>query len=375
MDRPRIAVIVRYGLNPNAWEERHRRGEVADRTPYGYHLAESAFDLEWSTDRIEGATARWWRMTAKRVLGFDFIHVWRNRDAIARADAVWTHTEREHLAVALLKLLRPRRYRAASIAQSVWLWDLWPELSGIRTRFFRLLLRRHAVEVVLSRVNRDDAHRLAPGRTVLRVPFGTHFADAGEPAERAEPRVVVVGNDRHRDWDLMAGAARAMPGVAVDVISLSDEVRALDWAPNVTVRSLRQADLLRTLYRSATVVALPLHENRHASGCTVAIEALSAGVPVVATDAGGIDEYLDGSVHSTLVPRGDLDAFTAAIAVLTREGVREDTSLPRHRGLGEADYIARLVAITHAVIAGRPVDPAVEEFQTMSSADDPEPAR
>ena len=107
MDRPRIAVIVRYGLNPNAWEERHRRGEVADRTPYGYHLAESAFDLEWSTDRIEGATARWWRMTAKRVLGFDFIHVWRNRDAIARADAVWTHTEREHLAVLATMPSRP----------------------------------------------------------------------------------------------------------------------------------------------------------------------------------------------------------------------------------------------------------------------------
>ena len=93
--------------------------------------------------------------------------------------------------------------------------------------------------------------------------------------------------------------------------------------------------------RSDYEIALPLHENRHASGCTVAIEALSAGVPVVATDAGGIDEYLDGSVHSTLVPRGDLDAFTAAIAVLTREGVREDTSLPRHRGLGEADAKAQ----------------------------------
>ncbi|WP_019180980.1 glycosyltransferase [Microbacterium yannicii] len=371
MKQPRVAVIVRYGLNPSSWAVRYDRGEVADRTPYAYHLAEPEVLLEWSDDRPEGPLARWWRMTVKRILGFDFVHVWRNRAVIARADAVWTHTEREHLAVALLKVLNSRAYRAASIAQSVWLWDLWPELSGLRRSFFRRLLQRHAVEIVLSRENRDDARREAPGRSVLRVPFGTHFADAGTDGER-RPRVVVVGNDRHRDWDLMAATAHALPDVDIDVISLASEVHALDWPPNVTVRSLRQAELLRTLYRSSTVVALPLRPNRHASGCTVAIEALSAGVPVVATDVGGIDEYLEGSTAGALVPAGDVDGFTRAIASRARHYIPEDTGLPGMRGLSEHDYITRLVWITRSVLTSTPIPDAVEEFAAMASVDDQE---
>ncbi|HEY6800203.1 MAG TPA: hypothetical protein VI121_06140, partial [Agromyces sp.] len=155
MSQPRIGVIVRRGLNPTDWEARHLRGEVVDRTPYAYHLAGSDFALEWSKDHPEGALGRWWRMTLKRLLGFDLVHVWRNRGVIERADAVWTHTEREHLAVALLKTLQPRRFSAVSIAQSVWLWDRWSEMSGIRRSFFTRLLRKHSVEVLLSRVNRD----------------------------------------------------------------------------------------------------------------------------------------------------------------------------------------------------------------------------
>jgi glycosyltransferase involved in cell wall biosynthesis len=281
------------------------------------------------------------------------------------ADVIWTHTEREHLAVALVKALSPRRYRAVSIAQSVWLWDQWPALSRLRAAFIRRLLTRHAVEVVLSRVNRDASRAAAPGRAVVRVPFGTHPATPAGPdaVAPAPPRVLVVGNDRHRDWALLAEVTALVPEADFDIISLSEDVRARTWPANVELRSTTQAQVLAA-YAESTLVALPLRHNRHASGCTVAIEAISAGIPLVVSDAGGIDEYVAGA-DAALVPVGDAAAFAEAIRErLTRHGAHPAgaPTTARDRGLSERDYVARLALLTQATLSHSPVDAAVEEF-------------
>ncbi|GAA0493083.1 glycosyltransferase [Microbacterium aurantiacum] len=366
-----MAVIVRYGLNATAWRARHERGEVADETPYAYHLAEPDLTLEWSVDRPEGRLAHSWRMFVRRVLGFDFVHVWRNRAIIARSDVVWTHTEREHLAVGALKALFPRRYRALTVAQSVWLWDMWAQMSAPRRALFARLLRAQDVEVVLSRVNRDTSSTALPGRRVVRVPFGTHFASQPDPGDdrpsgQTPARVLVIGNDRHRDWPLMARVARRLPDMDFDIISLSEEARGAHWPTNVAVRSIPQREILEHAYTEATVVALPLRPNLHASGCTVAIEAISAGLPVVATDTGGIDEYLEGS-GAALVPVGDEDAFVSALASASRATARPDHSVASRRGLSGADYVARLALITHALLANEQIPPDVERFEPPAS--------
>lgn len=372
----RVAVIVRFGLNPQRWAERHARGEVVDQTPYAYHLAEQWFAVDWSADHDESSLARWWRMSIRRLLGFDFVHVWRNRRIIRTADAVWTHTEREHLAVALLKMLAPRRYRAVSIAQSVWLWDSWPQMSRARAAFLRLLLRRHAVEVVLSRVNRDASRAAVPGRNVVRVPFGTHFASPAAAAAGAPrstpPRVLVVGNDRHRDWGMLAEVTTLVPEADFDIISLSEDARARQWPHNVEVRSALQAQVLAA-YADSTLVALPLRENTHASGCTVAIEAISAGIPLIVSDAGGIDEYV-ADADADLVPVGDAVAFAEALRrrLSAPAGDRIPPTTAADRGLSERDYIARLALLTQAALARTRIDAAVEAFERVP---DPLPVR
>lgn len=367
----RVAIIVRFGLNPQRWAERHAQGEVVDQTPYAYHLAERWFALDWSSDHEESSVARWWRLSIRRVLGFDFVHVWRNRGIIRTADAVWTHTEREHLAVAMLKALAPRRYRAVSVAQSVWLWDSWPDMSRARAAFLRLLLRRHAVEVVLSRVNRDISRAAVPGRNVVRVPFGTHFASPAPAGAvlRLPPRVLVVGNDRHRDWELLAEVAALVPEADFDIISLSEDARSRQWPGNVEVRSVPQARVLAA-YADSTLVALPLRHNRHASGCTVAIEAISAGIPLIVSDAGGIDEYV-ADAEADLVPVGDAAAFAEAVRRRLRASGSDRTpsTTAAERGLSERDYIERLALLTHAALARTRIDPAVEAFERV-----PDPA-
>lgn len=366
MAKPRIAVILRYGLNPDAWRARHDAGEVVDRAPYGYDRAEQWFDLSWSSDHREGPLARAARSGLRRLLGFDLVHVWRNRRLIRQADAVWTHTEREHLAVAAIKALRPRAYRAVSVAQSVWLWDGWQAAGALRRALYARLLRRHAVELTLSRENRDASRRLAPGRPVLRIPFGTHPASGAGPEHvPADPPVVLtVGNDRHRDWGLLQAVTRRMPDVRFDLVTRAEDVRARDWPANVTVRAATQAELLARAYAEASVVAIPLRPNLHASGCTVAIEAMSARVPIVATGAGGIEEYLAGT-GAAVVGVGDADRFARALRAALATRVRQDGRPEAARGLTDEDYIRRLAAITLALLEGRPVPAAVEAFAPM----------
>lgn len=369
MSRPRVAVILRYGLAPSDWRARHAAGEVRSETPYGYHHAEADVDLLWSDDHDEGDLTRRWRLLLKRALGFDLVHVWRNRSLIRRADIVWTHTEREHLGVALLKALAPRRYRARSIAQSVWLWDSWEGMSALRRRLFTRLLGRHDVEVVLSRVNLTTSRAGAPDRTVIRVPFGSHFATGGRSGGPlpSPPRVLVIGNDRHRDWDAMARVAALVPEAQFDIVSRSDDARVVNWPANAALREMTQAELIESAYRDATVVAIPLRDNQHASGCTVAIEAVSAGVPVVATDVGGIDEYL-ADAPASLVPIGDIDAFADAIR-LHSTSERGDGAIATARGLSESDYVSRLVLLTQCVLEGRAIDARAERFERFPTAE------
>ncbi len=219
--------------------------------------------------------------------------------------------------------------------------------------------------MVLSRVNRDASREEVPGRIVVRVPFGTHFAAPADPgaAASAPPRVLVVGNDRHRDWNLLAEVTARVPEADFDIISLSEEARAQSWPANVALRSTTQSQVLAAYARSS-LVALPLRHNRHASGCTVAIEAISAGIPLVVSDAGGIDEYVAGS-DAALVPVGDAAAFADAIREgLARQGARRTggTTTASERGLSEADYIARMALLTQSALSRSAMDSAVEAF-------------
>jgi 1,4-alpha-glucan branching enzyme len=67
----------------------------------------------------------------------------------------------------------------------------------------------------------------------------------------------------------------------------------------------------------------------------VGVEALGAGLPVVASDAGGVSSWLDDGVTGTLVPRGDAPALASAIDDLLRDDelrVRYGTAAPSNLG-------------------------------------------
>lgn len=112
-----------------------------------------------------------------------------------------------------------------------------------------------------------------------------------------ETRLVIAGDGQIRG-DLGALAARS--GVAERVIFLGD-------VPHREVAGyLRQAD---AFVLNSTYEGLP----------HVVLEAMAAGTPVIATDAGGTGEVVEHEVTGLLVPVGDAAALQAAVERLWRQ--------------------------------------------------------
>lgn len=368
--RRKVFVLLSHDQDLSAWRERHQRSESWDRTPYGYDLAEESLAMTWSTGKPESALSTRVRTSLAGRLGFDVVHVWRNRKAIRRADVVWTHTEREHLALALLVRLHVIRWRP-TIAQSVWLWDSWDQRSPLWRRGVSWLLESHRVETVHSPLNLERSRTRVPGREVRLIPFGSQGIPQGAVETRAiEPvrkgEVIAVGNDMHRDWELLAGVAEQMPETHFTVVSTSKRATARRWPANVTLLSTRSTSELAAAYSAADVAVLPLHENLHASGATTCIEALSVGLPIVASRAGGIECYL--SKESIAVAIGDRRGFADAITSLLPIG-RSGVDARMQSGLRQEDFIARHVIATRTLLSGQDWDPRVSLFEPLDITD------
>lgn len=363
--RPAVVVFTAHAIDPAGWAERYRLGEVIDQMPYGYDQAAPWMEVRWTQSHREGRLARKVRHALLSRLGFDLIHAWRNRRALDDTDVIWAHTEREHLAVAALQLLRRRDRRTPIVAQSVWLWDEWASWSMSRRWLTRRLLRRHAAEFVLSPANRLAAAATVPDREVVFLPFGsapvtTTAGDSSKASADSRTGVVVVGSDVHRDWETLAAAAAMLPQIPFRVASRSARVRQVEWPDNVTLAPTASREELAALYAGATAIVVPLRPNLHASGVTTCIESLGSA-PLIVTDVGGLRDYLPN--EATFVPEGDPRALTLAIsAAANGQLTAPSPESIVDRGLTQRDYVLRFVHITRAMLAGESAPVFVSEF-------------
>ena len=117
-------------------------------------------------------------------------------------------------------------------------------------------------------------------------------------------RLVVVGDGSERPA-LEALVAGLGVGDRVDLLGWDD--RARDLLPTFDVYLL-----------PSRIEALPV----------TVMEAMQAGVPVVATDVGSVREAIDDGETGVVVPVGDVDAIVGALI-----GLRDDPA--RRRAMGE----------------------------------------
>jgi glycosyltransferase involved in cell wall biosynthesis len=295
----KVFVFLGYGFGADSWRERFTKREIPglnEQLPYGYyHAAGNGWNIEYSQDRKENRFVKLARRILVRFLGFDLVHAWRNRKKLEAADFVWTHTEREHLAVLLVFWISKPKHLPKVIAQCVWLFDRWSAFSTLRRRFYSHLLKGADIITTQSPEDLAAAKRLFPDSRCKLVLSGAAVEDLVVPRRAAihrPVRLAALGNDMHRDWETLVQAfGKAEEAFQVKIVSTKFNSKIVDGCPSVSVVKATTEQEIKEIYAWADIVIVPLKFNLHASGITVVFEAIVSGRPVICTDTGGMRAY------------------------------------------------------------------------------------
>lgn len=298
-------------------------------------------------------------------------YAWPAAAAVARAaagaDLLHAHLG-EDIAVVPIALAAARRHRLplvltvhTSVAHTL-------AVSGVRSALLKVLggaseragtRRADAVITLTPRLaGLLTDHGVPAGRVHVvpsGVPDGPFDADPGaDPLDDpARPRVLFLGRlHRQKGVDVLVRAIATLPGARLvlagdgpdraalrrlaERCGIAGRVRFLGFVPRPQVPAL---------LRHADVLALP---SRYEELGTAVLEGLRAGVPVVASDTGGIPSILTDGVDGLLVPPGRPEALAAAL-----HRVLSDAALARR--LAERGR-ERARAYSWGPLAGRVLD-------------------
>jgi len=298
------------------------------------------------------------RMAFRVIAGFDYFHARNNAKRALESDVIWTHTESQFLAMAMIMAMRGKnKPRPKILAQSVWLYDKWASLDPIRKAFYRYLVKYVDILTVHSKSNLEVAKELFPDKPVELVRFGIPHEGMEEPVlrENTPHRVVCIGNDRHRDWRTAVDAFADQPGIELKIFSTKLNPNFAKGAPNVEIRGLKTDTELKQEIAAASIMVVPLIPNLHASGATVSQEAIIHGVPLIVSDAGGLDGYYNAN-DVTFVPSQDPKALLEAAKALLADPAdamerAKRAQIPMKKGELNADrFIEQHVEISRELL-------------------------
>src|SRR5262245_21128919 len=137
------------------------------------------------------------------------------------------------------------------------------------------------------------------------------------PKRHAGGGVLYAGRlSREKGIDTLIAAATKLDA-RVDIAGTGPEASGFEalarsrGATNVRFHGHLARGELHQLVRSAAVVAVPsrCHENQP----LIVLEAMACGVPIVATNLGGLPELVDPGIDGEIVPANDADALAASL--------------------------------------------------------------
>jgi len=202
------------------------------------------------------------------------------------------------------------------------------ECGKVRKWFVRFVLDRVDRVVVLSSQWRSFIERVSPSASVIQI-FNpvTVTNSIDEVTARSSNTLVFLGKFGRRKgiFDLLealgalkvhfpgirlqCGGDGDIPGVVAraEELGLSDCVEILGW--------VREAAKQRVLMEG-TIYVLP----SYAEGLPISVlEAMEAGMPVIATAVGGIPDAIDDGVEGFLVSPGDINSLVRRISQLLQD--------------------------------------------------------
>ena len=171
--------------------------------------------------------------------------------------------------------------------------------------------RRDGIRVLVHGIDRRRVREAAAPRQATR--------DALSIDPRAKVVVALANMRREKSLDVLLRASRIVLDTAEDVVFLHAGVGPHESALRQLHSDLELGDQVRllgfredawSLLAAADVFCL---SSRHEGLPVAVMEALTFGVPVVATRAGGIPEAVTDGIHGRLVPVGDVEGLAAAL--------------------------------------------------------------
>lgn len=215
-------------------------------------------------------------------------------------------------------------------------------VEGAKTWINRRALRAASEVVTWSRWARasvvgdydvppDRVHVIPPGVDLHRFRPRDGARDAGPL------RLLFVGGDFERKGgrDVVEAVSHLGPSVELDVVSGS--AADVMGAPGVRVHGAvaPNSDELHGLYRKADVFVLP---SRGDCSPLAVAEALASGLPVIASNVGGLPELVVDGLNGVVVPIGKPRELAEAIRHLAAEPSLRAAMGERSRSLAVAEH-------------------------------------
>jgi len=241
---------------------------------------------------------------------------------VGRADVIHVHSSKAGFIGRLASLLRGRSQACLFSPHG---WSFWAA-QGLESRFYVQLERMAAhwcrTIVALSADERDAglAERIGRPEQYRVIPNGVRLERFVLPREPVRGRILMVGRlapPKRPDLALrgLASVRKAIPEAELHLVGdgpLRRRAEALtaELGLNGAVRFLGDRDDVPELLARAECALLASDYE----GCPLAVvEAMAAGVPVVATDSGGTGELVEAGRTGELGPRGDAQGLAAAL--------------------------------------------------------------
>jgi glycosyltransferase involved in cell wall biosynthesis len=223
----------------------------------------------------------------------------------------------------------------------------------------RVAMRRYAAVIAISESLRRFTEDVAGNRRVAVVEYGIPLRTTVRPERRPQEigRVLAVGRlTRQKGFDVairaFAPVSAQIPGARLEIAGEGEErpflsrlIRELGLVGSVTL--LGQRDDVSELMQRADVL---VHPARWEGFGLVLLEAMSAGLPIVASRVGAIPEVVDDEITGVLVPPDDPKALAAALLRVLREPqLRQDFVEAGFSRLKSRFSVERMAARTAAV--------------------------
>ena len=303
---------------------------------------------------------------ARRPSPGDLRTLWRLLRRVPRADLAHVHSAKAGFIGRLAARLR-RRHRTCVFSPHG--WSFWAA-SGMERRLY-LALERLAARWCAVIVAQSDSERQAGLDAGIGRPEQYRVVLNGIDVDRfaADPapvpgRVLWVGRlaaAKRPDVAIEVGAELRRRGVDFELVVVGDGpdreavARLLAERPGAASLAGLRSDVPELL-REATCLLLT---SEYESCPLGVIEAMAAGVPVVATAVGGVPELVTDGEHGLLAPKDDVQALADAVERLLADpdAARALGAAGRAKaraGLSRDRMVAELEAVYAEVLGGPP---------------------